>query len=192
MGSSAALGFDPTAMSLEGMDQSQSALARGSAAVQDVVFQLEHHPLTVINAFERQAARDCGAFQPWQPWSVSSLADKTIDKLQGHITLKKMLRVLSHIYELHRRYPQNPEYCRAFTAQALKVTLDASRGGGSWELSWPLLGLVDPEEHDSHALSPIERVAIAALAKEKKIVSEIATAAKARRINNKKDGKEDA
>ena len=103
-----------------------------------------------------------------------------------------MLRVLSHIYELHRRYPQNPEYSRAFTAQALKVTLDASRGGGSWELSWPLPGLVDPEEHDSHALSPTERVTIAALAKEKKIVSEIATAAKSGRSSDEKDGKEDA
>ena len=183
--------FDPTQMGLDGMDQSHSTLARGSAAIQDVVFQLEHHPLVVISAFEKQVARDCGALQPWQPWSTSALADKTIEKLQGHVTLKKMLRVLSHIYELHRRYPQNPEYSRAFTAQAMKVTLDASRAGGSWELSWPLLGLVDPEEHDQHALTPTERVAIAALAKERKIVSEIATAAKARRNNaGKKDGAE--
>ena len=105
--------------------------------------------------------------------------------------MKKMLRVLSHVYELHRRYPTNPEYPRAFLAQSIKVTLDASRSGGSWELAWPLLGLVDPEDHDSHALSPSERVAVAALARERKIVGEIAAAAKNKKQRGK-DGKEDA
>ena len=185
--------WDPMQMATEGLDPGQSTLARGSAAIQEVVFQLENHPVGLITAFEKQVARDCGALHPWQPWSTSILVDKHLERMTGHVTMKKMLRVLSHIYELHRRYPNHPEFSRAFTAQAIKVTLDASRAGGSWDLSWPLLGLVDPEEQDGQALSPSERVAVAALAKEKKIIGEIAAAAKNNRKQGKgKDGKEDS
>ena len=109
------------------------------------------------------------------------MVDKTIDRLQGHVSLKNTLRILSHVYELQRRYPDQPEYARAFTAQALKVSLDVAQQGGSWDLAWPLLGLVDPEGADQHALSPSERVALAALAKEKKVINEIASAARAKR-----------
>ena len=146
-----------------------------------MVQQMETSPSLLIQSFERQIARDCGALHPWQPWSTSALADRTIDKLTGHITLKKMLRILSHAYELHRRYPQHPDFPRAFIAQSLKVTLDAARNGGSWELTWPLVCLPDPEDHDGHTMTAGERVAMAALAKEKKVIQEITAAAKARR-----------
>lgn len=140
------------------------------------------------HAVEKQVARDYESLQPWIPRSTSTLTDNTIEKRQGPVTLKEMLGVLNHVYELHMRYLQNPEFRRAFTAPALKVTRDASQAGGSWELSWPLLGLLDPEEHDQHARLPTEHVTIVALAKEKMIVSEIGTATRmataARRLGN--------
>ena len=104
--------YDPGMMGwrqnpLDGKDHGQSTLAQGSAAIQDVVYQLEHPPLWVINAFEQQVAWYCGAHQPERLWSSTSLTDKPSEQLPGHVT-PKMLRVLCHIYELHRRYPQNP------------------------------------------------------------------------------------
>jgi len=155
-------------------------MARGSAAVQDVVNTLEQNPLAVITQFERHAARECGALSPWQSWSTTELSDRAIEKLQGHVTLKKCLRMMANVYELHRRYPANPEYAKAFAAQSLKIMLDVSRSGGSWELYWPLSGLPDPEEGDQHALSPAERVAVAAMAKEKKVLQEVAAAARSK------------
>ena len=115
---------------------------------------------------------------PWQTWSTSDHARNTMSRVTGHVTLKKMLSILAHTYELHRRYPHNPEYARAFTAQSLKVVTDVCRSNGSWELAWPLLGLPDPEADGTQLLSPAERVAVAALAKEKKVLQEVAAAAK--------------
>jgi hypothetical protein len=169
---------EPTTLSMDGLDQSTGTMARGSAAVQEVVNTVENNPCARISSFEAGMARENGALQPWHSWSVHTVADRVIDKTAGHVTLKKMLRVLAHLYETQRRYPMNPEFARAATAQALKVTLDVARTKGSWELSWPLLGLPDPEELDRHALSPAERVAVAALAKERRVLSEIAAAAK--------------
>ena len=98
--------------------------------------------------------------------------------------------ILSHIYELHRRYPQNPEFPRAFVAQSIKVVSDVARQNGSWELSWPLLGLPDPDGESSQLLSPAERVAVAAMAKEKKVLLEVAAAAaKKKPEGTGKDGK---
>ena len=165
-------------ISLDGMDGSTQTMARGSAAVQDIVNLVEHNPLAIIQNFEMVIARETGAVMPWQTWSTSEHARLTMSRVQGHVTLKKMLTILAHTYELHRRYPQQPEYARAFTAQALKVVTDVCRSNGSWELSWPLLGLPDPDSEGSQLLSPAERVAVAALAKEKKVLQEIATAAK--------------
>ncbi len=69
-------------------------------------------------------------------------------------------------------------------AQAIKVTGDVCRSGGSWDLAWPLLGVPDLEEKDHQMLSPAERVAMAALAKERKVLAEVASAAR----KSKKDG----
>jgi len=169
---------DNHVITLEGLETSTTTMARGSAAVQDVVNTLEQNPLAIITQFERHAARECGAISPWQAWSTSELSDRAIEKLQGHVTLKKCLRMMAHVYELHRRYPANPEFAKAFTAQSLKIMLDVSRSGGSWELYWPLTGLPDPEEGDQHALSAAERVAVAAMVKEKKVLQEVAAAAR--------------
>jgi len=171
-------------ISLEGLETSTTTMARGSAAVQDVVNTVEHNPLAIIAQFEQHAAREAGAFHPWQTWSTTDLTDRAIDKMQGQITLKKCMRMMGHMYELHRRYPANPEYAKAFTAQSLKIMLDVSRSGGSWDLYWPLTGLPDPEEGDQHALSAAERVAVAALVKERKVLQEVAAAAR-----SKKQGK---
>ena len=165
-------------VSLDGLDGSSQTMARGSAAVQDIVNLVEHNPLAVIQNFETVIARESGAIMPWQTWSTSDHARNTMSRVTGHVTLKKMLSILAHSYELHRRYPHNPEYARAFTAQSLKVVTDVCRSNGSWELAWPLLGLPDPEADGTQLLSPAERVAVAALAKEKKVLQQVATAAK--------------
>ena len=65
------------------------------------------------------------------------------------------------------------EYIRAFTAQAYKAAVEAGHSNGAWDLSWPLLGLPDPEEGQRSIASPAERVALAALAKERKLLKEV-------------------
>ena len=101
--------------------------------------------------------------------------------------MKKLLRILGHTYELMRRHPTDPSLARAFVAQSFKVSLEVSRAGGSWDLAWPLLGLPDPEEGESQALSLAERVAMAALAKERKVLPAISQAAKSYRGKHKDD-----
>jgi hypothetical protein len=89
------------------------------------------------------------------------------ETVTGHKSLKKCLKILAHLYELQREYGAEP-HVQAFTAQAYKASVEAVYANGSWELAWPLLGLPDPEEKARPITSPAERVALAALAKERK------------------------
>ena len=178
-------------VSMDGLHGETNSMARGSAAVQDIVNTVEQNPWLIINAFETRTSRECGALMPWQAWSTSMHADRCSENVQGHVTLKKMLKVVGHCYELCRRYPNNPEYVRAFLAQSYKVTADVLHSQGSWELGWPLLGLGDPEERASQLLTPAERIAMASLAKERKVLADVAAAAKAGRSNRTKEKDKD-
>ena len=160
--------------SLDGAETDYSRIANGSAAVQEIVNTLEYNPFAVVESFEGRVRREEGALEPGVTWKVTDNAERSIERVDGHVSLKKGVSILAHAYDLCRRYPQNPEYIRAFLAQGYKVSLDALIRHGSWELSWPLLGIPDPEEKESQLLSPTERVAVAALAKEKKVLLEVA------------------
>ena len=179
--------MEPGLLTAEHLESSTGSMARGSAAVQEVVNTLEHQPHAIIGNFEKQIARELGVLHAGQAWSCSQAADRQIERMTGHVTMKKLLRILGHTYELMRRHPTDPSLARAFVAQSFKVSLEVSRAGGSWDLAWPLLGLPDPEEGESQALSPGERVAMAALAKERKVLSDISQAAKSKRGKPKED-----
>ena len=177
----------PGSLTAEHLESSTSSMARGSAAVQEAVNTLEHQPHAIIGNFEKQTAQELGVLHAGLAWSRSQAADRQIERMTGHVTMQKLLRIWGYNYELMRRHPTDPFFARAFAAQSFKVTLEVSRAGGSWELAWPLLGLPDPEEGESQALSPGERVAMAALAKERKVLSEISQAAKSKRGKLKDD-----
>ena len=57
---------------------------------------------------------------------------------------------------------------------------------GNWDLAWPLLGIPDPEERETQLLSPTERVAMTALAKEKKVLTDVAASVKRHGKNDNK------
>ena len=97
---------------------------------------------------------------------TSTVVDTQPTRMQGLVTLKKMLRVPSGDHELFRRYRPNPKCPGAFLSQAIEVTFNASRSGGTWELAGPLLGRVDPEDHDSPALQLRAGAAVTVLPKE--------------------------
>jgi len=177
-------------VNLEGLDGSgTSTLARGSAAVADIVQTVERNPFAVIDQVETVVARESGAHWAGDSWNTMDHAQKVTEQLQGHVTLKKAIHVMAHVNELHRRFPQNPEYARAFGLQAYKVFVDVANQNGSWELSWPLLGIPDPEENQFRLTSAAERVAMAALAKEKKVIADITKEAKTRRPGGGPAGK---
>ena len=187
--------MEPGLLTAEHLESSTGSMARGSAAVQEVVNTLEHQPHAIIGNFEKQTAQELGVLHAGLAWSRSQAADRQIERRTGHVTMQKLLRIWGYNYELMRRHPTDPFFARAFAAQSFKVTLEVSRAGGSWELAWPLLGLrssssrssssssssTDPEEGENQALSPGARVAMAALAKEQKVLSEISQAAKNKR-----------
>ena len=84
-----------------------------------------------------------------------------------HKQLARLLTILAHVFELQRQYPSQPAIAQAFVAQALKAGVHASQQGGSWAQSWDMLGLVDPMSPYVPLTSPAERIAVAALVKEK-------------------------
>ena len=84
--------------------------------------------------------------------------------------LEKLVVILAHLYELHRH--AEPRVCQAFTAAAYKAAAAAVASNGSWELSWELVGIADPDKKSAPLMTAAEQVAIVAMAKEKKVLEE--------------------
>ena len=120
-------------------DDQNLRMARGSAAVADIVQTMQLQPWLTIKDKEDRLRAKAGAFHSMQAWSMESVTGAAIEMLQGHRTLKKLLKTLGHQAELFRQLA--PEHARAFTLQALTSALKAADSGGNWELAWPLLGL---------------------------------------------------
>ena len=160
-----------------------SRMARGSAGVESLVQRLEIDPHGVVEEVEDMAQKYCGVYFQNQPWSMERLAENRVKEMEGHRTLKKCVILLAHLYEMQRHREAEPIYARAFTAQALKCALDAMNSKGAW-LTWPLLGLNDPDRTELSLTTANERVALAALAKEKVIVEKAVETA----LKNNKDG----
>ena len=153
-------------------------MARGSAGVAELVHVMEELPWENIELFEHYCQRHAGVLFPGQAWSTEDIVKRRVESLEGHRTLKKMMTVLAHSYELCRRHPNDVAYVRSFLGQALKASLEASNNKGNWERSWPLTGLTDPDELGVVSLtSPQEKVALAALQKEKTALQKAAEAA---------------
>ena len=109
--------------------------------------------------------------------STSLHAARVTADLQGHRTLKKVIHILAHIYELQRH--QDPRVSQAFVAAAYKAALSAAAANGSWDLSWDLLGLPDPDRSSTPLYTAAETVAVVAMAKERKVMDEMLAKAKA-------------
>ena len=171
-------GFQSPLSSLDVADgEMSSRFAKGSAGVAELVYCLETQPWLIDNAFEAFIRREQGALHSGMSWSVEDHSRRAAAALNGHRTLQKTLVILGHAYELFRLYPEHPQYAKAFIAQAYKVSLDAAQRNGSWALAWPLLGIPDPDENYRPPFAATEQVAMAALAKEKKALAEVAKAA---------------
>ena len=85
-----------------------------------------------------------------------------------------MLVILANLYDLGR-VEGAPDRTQAFTAQAYKAAVEALNNNGDWSLAWPLIGLPDPDDRVRQVTMPAERVALVALAKERKLLKEAMT-----------------
>ena len=81
-----------------------------------------------------------------------------------------MILSIAHLYELFRLHPHEPEHPQAFCGALYKAAIEASRNNGAWDMSWPLLGLEDPDETQPTILSGSERVAVPALVREQQVL----------------------
>jgi hypothetical protein len=175
--------FAPTALGLSGGGAEDfSRVAKGSAGIAEMVHMMRFFPDTVVVNFESFAMQRAGDSHEGQPWSLEAIARDHIAKIEGHRTLCKTIVILAHAYEMCRQRPA-PEniHVRAFLGQAFKASLDASNAKGSWKMSWPLLGIADPDENSTTLTTPTERVALAAYQKELLVLEkarDTATAAK--------------
>jgi len=169
--------------SLEG--EQLSRLAKGSAGMAAVVQEMEQRPSSVIPPFEKQIVRDLGVGRATKDWTLDVHAEEVVKGINGHHALKKMVVALARIYSLHQLHPNDPSYAKAMTAHAYKAAVEALHNGGDWELAWPLTGLKDPEDSRKQVTTLGEQVALVALAKEKKMLKEIA------QKNKEKKSKED-
>ena len=118
-------------------------------------------------------------------------ADRVNAATAGHKTLKKMIKVLAHAYELTRQYPNDPLVVKAFLANAYKSATQAAAHNGSWEHSYAILGIPDPEEAVVSVMSPMERLAMVALAKERQLLSATTKVKEKEKEKSGKGGKGD-
>ncbi len=79
--------------------------------------------------------------------------------------------MLARLYELGRIH-NGGIHQHAMIGQMYKAVVEAISQNGSWDLAWPLLGMVDPLEVTRPLTYSGERVALAASAKEKKLLRE--------------------
>ena len=95
-----------------------------------------------------------------------------------HRTLQKLITIVAHAYELSKLHADDPIHVWAFLGAACKASLEAANMKGNWSQSWPLLGTADPDEKTQISVtSPVERVAMAALQKEKALLEKAREAA---------------
>ena len=164
----------PDELGFEQLDDVEGAagsrMAKGSQAVAAVVSTLEHRSHVITEAFIKRIKRDMGVHFG-EPWSLETHATNAVADVHGHKALKKQLVIMAHLFELCREHGAAPQV-EAFIAQSYKVVLETLANNGSWEMSWPILGLPDPDEKMASVLSPGEKVALAALVKEKKLLKD--------------------
>jgi hypothetical protein len=161
-------------LNLENIDhESGMRMARGTAAVAEIVSDQEQNPERAIVAFEDVIARECGVFWAGQPWSTEKHAEQCISGLADkHKCLKRTLAITARIYELQRHYENNPAVARAFTARAYQVMTMAAAHEGQWEVGWGLLGLKDPLQGIKPLLTTSQQVAVVAMQREKSQLAE--------------------
>ena len=147
-------------------------MAKGSAAIAELVARREVAPEASLAAFEDKMRREMGVYHPDAPWSLEQHARQVNSEIDGHRTLKKFILVMAHLFELQKQYREYPQVSHAFTMTAYKCAVAAAGANGSWELSWDLLGLPDPDASTRPLMSSAEQVAMVALAKERKVLSE--------------------
>ena len=113
--------------SLENLDhESASRMAKGSAAVAELVGTMEVSPWQIVESLETRVMREEGVFHADPTWSLEAHANEVVQNLEGHKTLKKMIVCIAHAYELLRHRPTEPLFCRAFLAQTYKSVVFAA------------------------------------------------------------------
>jgi hypothetical protein len=151
-------------------------MARGSAGVAELIHSHSLGAWGNISILEQAVRLQQGAYHANQPWSLDGHARMEIAELNGHRTLKKLASTV-RLYELSRLQP--PEVVRSWVANVCKATIEAKNPNGNWTMSWPLLGIPGPDSLAQPLPNPMERVALAALAKERKVLEDAAKAATA-------------
>ena len=149
--------------------------AKGTVAVQKLVSEVRNQPDRAIAAFDLRIMDELGIYFEGQPWSLSQHSRMVCENTQGHRVLKRCLVMMSHLYDL-AKVERAPSRLTASVGQFYKVLNETVINQGSWELSWPLSGLPDPDERIRSTASAAERVALVALAKEKKLLREAVAA----------------
>ena len=96
------------------------------------------------------------------------------------------------MHEFLRQYRDQPERAQAFVAQSYKAACEAARSASDWSLHWLLLGITDPDlEGTVGFTSPQEKVAVAALQKEKRLLAEASRSASSSATPSNKNKKDD-
>ena len=75
--------------------EGHSRMAKGSAAVADLVAERESMPYVLLRAFEEKMCRELGVWHSQLPWSLEQHADRINENISGHKTLKKLLALLA-------------------------------------------------------------------------------------------------
>jgi len=150
--------------------------AKGTAAMQRIVWEMRNNPAKTIANFEKRIMEDLKIYYVNQPWSVTQHSERHIEGMGGHRVLKKVMVMLSYIYDLCR-VEGAPPRVQAAVGQMYKVSAETLACQGVWELTWPMTGLPDPDERQTSTATPSEKVAMVALAKERKMLKEAQAAA---------------
>ena len=136
----------PTLSNLENPDQGYSVVARGLAGVAENVQTMRHYPWATIEDEENRIRGEMGAHWTNSTWSLEQHAKGASEALgEKHWTLRRLLVLLAHAYELSRQHPQDSSYVRAFLRRSDKAGVEAARSAGSWQNSWPLTGLPEAD-----------------------------------------------
>ena len=135
----------------------------------DIVWNREVNPWGNVDRCEASCRRQAGAAFAGQNCSVTDIGRKRCYYSgDHHRTLQKLITIVAHAYELSKLHAGDPIHVRALLGAVFKASLKAANMKGNWSQNWPLLRIADPDEKTQISVtSPVERVAMAALQKDK-------------------------
>ena len=158
-----------------------SAMARGTAAVQEIWRTTKERPDRVISETVAELRRRQG-LAPHEAFTLVRYSDEVNRIIPTFRTLRKMNTMLAHLFDsgFQDGVGRTQEGARllAHILQCFKVTEAASRSNGAF-CDWDLLPYPDPEGTGHSLALPGERAALAARRREEALLAQAASSAAA-------------